>query len=89
MIYYELKNYDLLLNKINSVRNYLKKIGHYLPFEKIILKGLNTLVSSSSKQKHLQSLLSELQDNQNNNHLEKYAMQYFDPIKWVKSKINS
>ena len=88
MIHYELKNYDLVLNKLNATIRYLKKIGRYLGYEKIILSGLRSLSTSSSKQKKLKLMLTELEDNQINNPLEFFAMQYFDSNAWIKSKIN-
>ncbi len=87
MIHYELRNYDLVLNKINSTVKYLKRIDRYLPFERIFLRGLRKLASTSSKQKIIKQFVAELNENRVVDKLELYAMQYFDPVEWLNAKV--
>ncbi|MBN4070892.1 hypothetical protein JYT72_00150 [Crocinitomix catalasitica] len=87
LIHYELGNYDLLRNRINTTKNYLQKIDRWLPPEKLVLSTLSSIISlSKRKQTAFRDLAYGLKRFGDEDHLDKYVMVYFDLQFWAMKK---
>jgi hypothetical protein len=90
VIHYELGNDDVLEYTVKSTYRYLYARKRLYKFETILLNFIRKLPKNSSPVKLLNSFsdLREALLNISENTFEKKALEYFDLISWLESKIN-
>ena len=89
IIHYELENYDLLEYEFKSVKRFLIKKDILYPFEDLVLKALKKLPDIAEKKErlfHLEILKNDIQKIiKDSNEIK--ALEYFDIISWIDSKL--
>ncbi len=90
VIHYELGNQDLLEYAIRSTYRFLRKRERLYEFEKIVIdflrKGMTRLYNDSELMQAFQDLKKRIEDI-SKNPFERKALEYFDFISWLESKI--
>lgn len=89
IVHYELENYDLLEYEIKSVKRFLTKKDKLYEYEDIVLSFIKKLPDiSDAKEKtfHLEILRNQISKLIKDNY-DKKALEYFDIITWLDSKI--
>lgn len=93
IIHYELENYDLMDYEYKSLKRYLAKKDKLYEYENLIINSLKKLPDISDKKERIFQL--ELLKNEINSILNsgedsvKKALDYFDIISWIESRILS
>ena len=88
-VHYELENYDFLEYDIKSTRRFLESHGNLKEFEKTVLNFIRKLINAKDETEK-EELCRELKhkvEKKPKDILENKALEYFDFISWLNSKI--
>ncbi|MBS1517882.1 MAG: hypothetical protein JSS91_07330 [Bacteroidetes bacterium] len=93
IIHYELENYDLMDYEYKSIKRYLTKKDKLYDFENVILNSIKRLPYITDKKEKIfqleilrENIRSLLKSNENS---DQKALDYFDILSWIESKIHS
>ncbi|MCB0408930.1 MAG: hypothetical protein KDD29_01850 [Flavobacteriales bacterium] len=89
IIHYELGNFDLLEYTIKSTKRFVDKKNRNFQFETVFLKGMRKLIKVKNPD-DLSTTLENFRDELNKvmeDPYEKVAIQYFDFIAWIDTKL--
>lgn len=92
VVHYELGNQDLLYYITRSTYRYLLKRNRLYKFEAIVLNYIRTKMPFLNSKKELHRAFAELKgelEQLRSDPLEKNALEYFDYISWLESKIEN